>query len=133
MNASPSTAPAATGEPATTSQAAPTSSSSISESIVSLCAVRIAAGSTASASAAPRPAVRPDTRRTRSYSSGIAATPASTSGSRTTTPEKPNSFTAATCSQRSAGALSTETCPAGSIAPKKKLCHDRLMLRTAAS
>ena len=91
---------------------------------MSLCAVRIAAGSTASAAAAPSPAVRPNTRRTRSYSSGTARIAAITSGSRTVTRLKPNSLTAATCSQRSAGALSTETCPAGSIAPKKKSCHE---------
>ena len=133
LNASPRTTPATIGMPATASHAAPTFSAIISESIVSLCAVRIAAGRTASASPAPSPAVRPNMRRTRSYSSGIATIAARTSGSRTDTPSKPNSFTAATCSHRSAGALSTATCPPGSIAPKKKLCHDWLMLRTAAS
>ena len=72
-NARPSTAPAATtGQtrprcaPNTTIQAASTSSSIISESIVSLRAVRIAVGSTASAAAAASPAGRPNRRRTRS-------------------------------------------------------------------
>ncbi len=140
LKATPSTAPAAiTGPtrrdcaPTTTSHAASTSKSIISESIVSLWAVRIAAGRTASAAAAASPARRPKRRRTRSYSSGIARMPAATSGTRRATDENPRSLTLATCNHRSAGALSTETCAPGSKAPKKKSCHDRVMLRTAAS
>ncbi len=45
----------------------------------------------------------------------------------------PRTFTLATCSHRSTGGLSMETLPPGSKAPKKKLCHERVMLRTAAS
>lgn len=140
LNARPTVAPAATTThglrrcaPTTTSQAASRSSAIITESIVSLWAVRIAVGRSASAAAAPRPAVRPNSRRTRSYNNGIASVPARTSGSRTATPENPSSLTLSTCSHRSAGALSIETCPPGSNAPKKRLCQDRPMLRTAAS
>jgi len=46
---------------------------------------------------------------------------------------KPSSFTLITCSQRSTGGLSIETLPPGSKAPKKKLCQESVMLRTAAS
>ena len=47
--------------------------------------------------------------------------------------ERSSDLALATWSHRSTGVLSTDTCPPGSKAPKKKLCHDRLMLRTAAS
>ena len=140
LNANPTTAPAATTghalrrcAPTTTSQAARTSSAIITESIVSLCAVRIAAGRTASVAAAAMPATWPKRRRTRSYSSGMARIPPATSGTRIATSVNPKSLMLATWSQRSAGALSTDTCAPGSKAPKKKLCHERLMLRTAAS
>ena len=73
LNESPITAPAATigharrvCAPQTTSQAAATSRAIIAESIVSLRAVRTATGKTASAAAAPSPAVLPKSRRTRS-------------------------------------------------------------------
>ena len=59
--------------------------------------------------------------------------PASASGSFSVNEEKPNSLTLATCSHRSTGGLSIETLPSGSNAPKKKLCHDSPMQRTAAS
>ena len=72
-------------------------------------------------------------RRTAANSSGTAAIPANASGSFSVVEEKPSSFTLATCSHRSTGGLSIETLPPGSNAPKKKLCQDRPMLRTAAS
>ena len=59
--------------------------------------------------------------------------PASISGSLSVVELKPNSLTLATCSHRSTGGLSIETLPLGSKAPKKKLCQDMPMLRTAAS
>jgi hypothetical protein len=140
LNARPSTAPAAiAGQTArrcaarTTSQAASTSRSIITESIVSLRAVSTAAGSTASAAAAASPAERPNSRRTRSYSSGTAAMPASASGSRVATGPKPSSRMLATWSHRSSGGLSIAVCPPGSKAPKNRLCHDSDMLRAAAS
>ena len=72
-------------------------------------------------------------RRTAAYSSGTEAMPANASGSFSVVEEKPSSFTLATCSHRSTGGLSIETLPPGSNAPKKKLCSDSDMLRTAAS
>ena len=60
-------------------------------------------------------------------------TPPSTSGSFSVVELKPSSFTLATCSHRSTGGLSIDTLPPGSKAPKKKLCADSDMLRTAAS
>jgi hypothetical protein len=84
---------------------------------VSLCAVTIEIGRRASAAAAPSPAVRPNSRRTRSYTSGTASTPAIASGRRTATELNPKSCVLATCSQRSTGVLSIDTCAAGSKAP----------------
>ena len=90
-------------------------------------------GSTAIASAAARPAAGPHSRRTQANRSGTVAVPAKASGSLSVVEEKPRSFTLATCSHRSTGGLSIETLAPGSKAPKKKLCHDSAMLRTAAS
>ena len=59
--------------------------------------------------------------------------PANASGSLRVVELKPKAFTLATWSHRSTGGLSIETLPPGSKAPKKKLCHERVMLRTAAS
>ena len=72
-------------------------------------------------------------RRTARNSSGTAAVPNRASGSSRLVVEEPNAFTLATCSHRSTGGLSIETLPPGSSAPRKKLCHDWAMLRTAAS
>ena len=102
-------------------------------SIVSLRAVITSIGSTAIAAAAAMPAGALQMRRTTTYSSGTEAIPASASGSFSVVELKPSSFTLITCSHRSTGGLSIETLPPGSNAPKKKLCHDRPMLRTAAS
>ena len=90
-------------------------------------------GMTAIASAAARPAAGPHTRRTHAHRSGTVATPANASGSLSVVVEKPRSFTLTTCSHRSTGGLSIETLAPGSKAPKKKLCHECSMLRTAAS
>ncbi len=76
---------------------------------------------------APNPAHRRVQQRHRRRS------PRSTSGSFSVVELKPSSFTLITCSHKSTGGLSIETLPAGSYAPKKKLCHDSSMLRTAAS
>ena len=104
------------------------------ESIVSLCAVRIAAGSTARASAAPRPARRPNRRRTRSYSSGIAAIPASDLGEPHDDAGEAEQLHARHL-QPEVGRAPCRSRPArpARTAPKKKLCHDWPMLRTAAS
>jgi hypothetical protein len=102
-------------------------------SIVSLRAVITSIGSTASASAAASAAGALHTRRTTTKLSGTDSTPAKTSGSLSVVEENPSAFTLATCSHRSTGGLSIDTLPDGSKAPKKKLCHERPMLRTAAS
>jgi hypothetical protein len=119
--------------PRTTSSSASTSSAIITASMVSLRAVMTSIGSTAMASAAPRPARTPKTRRTDANSNGTESVPASASGSFSAVGPQPSSLTLATCSHRSRGGLSIDTLPPGSNAPKKKLCHDRLMLLTAAS
>ena len=90
-------------------------------------------GSTACATAAASPARVLHMRRTAPNSSGTASVPASASGSFSEVLEKPISLTDATCSHRSTGGLSIETLPPGSNAPKKKLCQESPMLRTAAS
>ena len=72
-------------------------------------------------------------RRTAANSSGTERMPANASGSFNVVVENPSSFTLATCSHRSTGGLSIDTLPPGSNAPKKKLCQDSSMLRTAAS
>ena len=100
---------------------------------MSLREVITSTGSTASASAAARPAAGPHSRRTHANSSGTVAVPANASGSLSVVEENPNSFTLTTCSHRSTGGLSIDTLAPGSKAPKKKLCHDSVMLRTAAS
>ena len=117
----------------TTSSSAITSTSIITASIVSLRAVITSIGSTAIATAAAMPAGMLHIRRTATYSSGTAAMPASASGSFSVVVLNPSSFTLMTCSHRSTGGLSIDTLPPGSNAPKKKLCHDVAMLRTAAS
>ena len=117
----------------TSSHSASTVNSIITPSIVSLREVITSIGSTASASAAAIPALALHIRLTVANSSGTAAIPASASGSFSVVREKPSSLTLATCSHRSTGGLSIDTLPPGSNAPKKKLCHDRPMLRTAAS
>ena len=66
-------------------------------------------------------------------STGTDAIPAKASGSFRVVELKPSSLTLATCSHRSTGGLSIDTLPLGSKAPKKKLCQERPMLRTAAS
>ena len=105
----------------------------ITASMVSLREVITSTGSTAIASAAASPAAGPHNRRTHANNSGTAAVPAKASGSFSVVEEKPNSFTLTTCSHRSTGGLSMDTLAPGSKAPKKKLCNDRVMLRTAAS
>ena len=100
---------------------------------MSLRAVITSTGKTAIATAAASAAGIAQRRRTQAYSSGTEAVPASASGIFSVVEEKPSSFTLATCSHRSTGGLSIDTLPPGSKAPKKKLCHDRPMLRTAAS
>ena len=105
----------------------------ITASIVSERLVSTDAGSTASASPAASPAHGPNPRRTRSNSSSTEITPASAGGSRSASDENPSSFVVPTCSHRSSGALSIDTRPDGSSAPKTKLCHDRPIERTAAS
>ena len=90
-------------------------------------------GRTDSAAAAASPAPRPNSRRTVSYSSGTAIAPTSASGSFSASGLNPNSRTLATWSHRSTAGLSIARLPPGSKAPKKKLCHDSPMLRTAAS
>ncbi len=100
---------------------------------MSLRDVITAIGMNASAAAAASPAGVLHIRRTAANSSGTAATPASASGSFKLVESKPNSFTLATCSHRSTGGLSIDTLAPGSNAPKKKLCHDSVMLFTAAS
>ena len=117
----------------TISSRAITQSSIITPSIVSLREVMTSTGRAASAAAAAIPASGLHIRRTASNSSGIAAIPASASGSFSVVEEKPRSLTLATCSHRSTGGLSIETLAPGSKAPKKKLCQDSAMLRTAAS
>jgi hypothetical protein len=105
----------------------------ITASIVSLRDVMTSTGRTAIASAAATPAADPHSRRTHAYSKTTVAVPANASGSFSVVEEKPSSFTLITCSQRSIGDLSMETLPPGSKAPKKKMCSDSVMLRTAAS
>ncbi len=100
---------------------------------MSLRAVITSIGSTAIAAAAAMPAGALHMRRTVTYSSGTEAMPASASGSFSVVELKPSSFTLITCSHRSTGGLSIETLPPGSNAPKKKLCQESSMLRTAAS
>ena len=102
-------------------------------SIVSLREVMTSTGSTAIDSAAARAAAEPHRPRTIANRSGTEMIPAKASGSFRVVEEKPSSFTLATCSHRSTGGLSIETLPPGSKAPKKKLCQERPMLRTAAS
>ena len=119
--------------PTITSSSASTISAIITASIVSLREVITSTGSTAIASAAARPAGTLHSRRTQAWISGTEAMPAKTSGSFSVVELKPSAFTLATCSQRSTGGLSIETLPPGSNAPKKKLCQDSPMLRTAAS
>ena len=139
-NATPSAAaPASSHAPRpvstarTTASSASTSTSIITPSIVSLRAVITSIGSTAIAAAAAIPAGALQIRRTSTYSNGTDAIPASASGSFSVVELNPNSFTLTTCSHRSTGGLSIETLPPGSNAPKKKLCQDIVMLRTAAS
>ncbi len=112
---------------------ASTSISIITASIVSLREVITSIGSTAIATAAAIPAVALHIRRTTSNSSGTDATPASASGSFRAVAVNPSSLTLATWNHRSMGGLSIDTVPPGSNAPKKKLCQDLAMLRTAAS
>ena len=102
-------------------------------SMVSLRDVMTSTGRTAVASAAASPAGTLQSRRTEAWMSGTAAIPAKTSGSFSVVELKPNAFTLATWSHRSTGGLSIETLPPGSKAPKKKLCQESPMLRTAAS
>jgi hypothetical protein len=139
-NATPSTAAAPISQPVRPVSHARISNSSastikaiITASIVSLRDVMTSTGSTAIASAAATPAAKPHSRRTLAYSNSTVAEPANASGSFSVVEEKPSSFTLITCSQRSTGGLSMETLPPGSKAPKKKLCSDSDMLRTAAS
>ena len=112
---------------------AATSNAASTESIVSLRAVSTDTGKTASASAAVSAATNPNGRRNAPKSRPQAAMPPSASG--TCRPRRPNPNTPvlATCSHRSTGGLSIDTVPEGSSAPKKKLCQDPAMLRTAAS
>ncbi len=117
----------------TAANSASTSASIITPSIVSLRAVITAIGITAIATAAAIPAAALHMRRTVTYSSGTDAIPASASGSFSVVELNPSAFTLMTCSHRSIGGLSIETLPPGSYAPKKKLCQDISMLRTAAS
>ncbi len=117
----------------TKNTSASTISTIITPSIVSLREVITSTGSSASAAAAASPAVVLHMRFTARNSSGTAAMPANASGSFSVVAENPNSFTLATCSHRSTGGLSIDTLPPGSNAPKKKLCHEMPMLRTAAS
>ena len=112
---------------------ASTHSAIMTASIVSLRAVITSIGSTASAAAATNAALVLHNSSTAMNSSGTAAAPASACGSLSVAEEKPSAFTLATCSHRSTGGLSIETLPPGSKAPKKKLCHESPMLRTAAS
>jgi hypothetical protein len=105
----------------------------ITTSIVSLRDAMTSTGRTAIASAAATPAAGPHSRRTHAYNRGTVAVPANASGSFSVVEEKPSSFTLITCSHRSIGGLSIETLPPGSNAPRKKLCSDSVMLRTAAS
>ncbi|HEX3692777.1 MAG TPA: hypothetical protein VHU13_05480 [Solirubrobacteraceae bacterium] len=140
MNASPTNAALTSAQrplllctPTTAAHSAATSSALITESIVSLRAVSTAIGSTASASAAIEPASRPHARASAAYSIATAAIPPSASGSASAVRSKPSSLVAATCSHRSSGGLSIAICPLGSSAPKKKLCQESPMLRTAAS
>ncbi len=90
-------------------------------------------GSTASTTAAPSPAAVLHMRRTAANRSGTDTIPARISGTFKVVELKPSTFTLATCSHRSTGGLSMDTLPPGSNAPKKKLCQDSPMLRTAAS
>ncbi len=100
---------------------------------MSLRAVITSIGSTAIAAAAAMPAGRAPHPPHVTYSSGTDAVPANASGSFSVVELKPSSFTLITCSHRSIGGLSIETLPPGSNAPKKKLCQESSMLRTAAS
>ncbi len=117
----------------TSSASASTVSAIITASIVSLRAVITSIGSTASASAEASPARTPNTGLTAAYSSGTASVPASASGVFSAAEPKPSSLTLATCSHRSTGGLSIAIAPEGSTAPKKKLCQESPMLRTAPS
>ena len=100
---------------------------------MSLRAVITSIGSTARASAAASAAAVLQMRRTATNSSPTDTMPANASGSLSVVEENPSSLTLATCSHRSTGGLSIETLPPGSNAPKKKLCHESVMLLTAAS
>ncbi len=115
------------------SHSAATSSAARTESIVSLRAVNTDTGSTASASAEASAAPYPNGRRNAPKSKPQARTPPSASGRCSPTRPNPNTRVLATCSQRSTGGLSTEMAPLGSSAPKKKLCQEPPILRTAAS
>jgi len=117
----------------TAANSASTSVSIMTASIVSLRAVITSIGSTAIAAAAAIPAGALQILRTTTYRNGTDAVPANASGSFRVVELKPSSFTLMTCSQRSIGGLSIDTLPPGSYAPKKKLCHESVMLRTAAS
>ena len=130
--------PAATRAAASRTRARSGSSAStisaiITPSIVSLREVITSIGSTACATAAASPARRAPHAPHGQEQQRHRSVPASASGSFSEVVEKPTSFTLATCSHRSTGGLSIETLPPGSNAPKKKLCQDSSMLRTAAS
>ena len=101
--------------------------------MVSLRAVTTSTGSTAMTLALASAAGASHTRRTTAHSSGTETIPASISGNLSVVELSPNSFTLTTCSHRSTGGLSIDTLPPGSNAPKKKLCQEDDMLRTAAS
>ena len=116
-----------------TNSSASTSSAIITASIVSLRAVITSTGSTAIPTAAASAAAGLQMRLTAANRSGTETIPANASGSFSVVDEKPSSLTLATCSHRSTGGLSIDTLPPGSNAPRKKLCHDADMLRTAAS
>ena len=116
-----------------THSSASTVNAIITPSIVSLREVITSIGSSASTAAAARPAGTLQIRRTARNSRGTAAVPNSASGSSRLVVEKPSALTLATCSHRSTGGLSIETLAPGSRAPRKKLCQERDMLRTAAS
>ncbi len=140
LNATP-TKPAATSthrnrrvrRPRTVAQSAATRSAIITESIVSLRDVTTEIGRTASPRPEIRAAGRPKAGRTVRKRRPAAMLPPSASGTSSAVVLKPISFVDATWSQRSIGGLSTAIRPPGSSAPKKKLCHERPMLRTAAS
>ena len=91
------------------------------------------AGESTNTPAARIAARGPASRRTTRYRTSTLAIPSSTCGATIAQAWTPNRRTDRACTQNAPGSLSTVIVPAGSNAPKKKLCQLIDMLRTAAA